>query len=369
MSIKEQKNSIGILWESKDEENPFPEISLDINVWNTIKTDDIDYIEFGIKIVNYKNFEELNIYLPYKFKLEDIEDKSSFFGDKLFVSAIFNEKITITNGSGSQTTIKRENDEEFCVYNPNITVEDQILSIKPKNISNVEKAYYRIRINRLDNIFTKVNDNNFFFEGLFKDVGFVEFDMNVHRRLPERIADKLSQRDFHFESIKFFYMTDTNTNLIYKSIPDNNSRLLEKYIWANYLSTQNTNDVNQQKIIAYFWKKVKNNENKIQDFNLFLKLSFTLKSSFAIFITIATILFLGMLGGLLGNYLTDFIKYTFFNETQNWLQFKFFVLMILIIVGIFPLTFYLVKKLYNLAKKLKVWPMNVYKCLKGECKK
>ena len=98
-------------------------------------------------------------------------------------------------------------------------------------------------------------------------------------------------------------------------------------------------------------------------------LTFTLKSSFAIFITIATILFLGMLGGLLGNYLTDFIKYTFFNETQNWLQFKFFVLMILIIVGIFPLTFYLVKKLYNLAKKLKVWPMNVYKCLKGECKK
>lgn len=369
MSIKEQKNSIGIWWESKDEENPFPEISLDINVWNTIKTDDIDYIEFGIKIVNYKNFEELNIYLPYKFKLEDIEDKSSFFGDKLFVSAIFNEKITITNGSGSQTMIKRENDEEFWVYKPKIEVKEQILSIEPTNIQGIKTVYYRIRINKLDNIFTRVKDNNFFLEGLFKDVGFVEFDINIHRRLPEIIADELSKKDFCFESIKFFYMTDTNTNIIYQSLPNNNSRLLEKHIWGDYLTKQNGKDVNKQKIIALFWKKTKEENKKISDFNLFLKLSFTLRSNLALFVAIITLLILGMVSGLLGNYLTDFIKYMFFDGNENWIQWKTFIWMISIILVILPLTFYLVKKLYNGLKKLKRWSMQFYNCLKGEYKK
>ncbi len=87
-------------------------------------------------------------------------------------------------------------------------------------IKDIETVYYRIRINKLDNIFTRIKDNNFFFEGLFKDVGFVEFDINVHRRLPERIADELSKKDLNFELIRFFYMTYTNTNIIYQSIPN-----------------------------------------------------------------------------------------------------------------------------------------------------
>ncbi len=51
-----------------------------------------------------------------------------------------------------------------------------------------------------------------------------------------------------------------------------------------------------------------------------------------------------MISGLLGNYLTDFIKYIFFDETVSWIQWKTFVLMILTILVILPLSFYLVKK-------------------------
>ncbi|MEM5570053.1 hypothetical protein [Aliarcobacter butzleri] len=369
MNTKEQRNSIGIWWDIKKDGSKLPKVSLDINVWNTIKTHDVDYIEFGIKIDNYSNFKKLNIFLPYQFNLEDVEDKSNCFGSKLFVSALFNEKVTITNGSGSQTTIKREDGKEFCVYKPKIRVKEQILSILPTDIQGVETVYYRIRINKLDNIFTRIKDNNFFLEGLFKDVGFVEFDINIHRRLPEIIADELSKKDFCFESIKFFYMTDTNTNIVYQSLPNNNSRLLEKHIWGDYLTKQNGKDVNKQKIIALFWKKTKEKNKKISDFNLFLKLSFTLRSNLALFVAIITLLILGMVSGLLGNYLTDFIKYMFFDGNENWIQWKTFIWMISIILVILPLTFYLVKKLYNVLKKLKRWSMQFYNCLKGEYKK
>lgn len=354
MITKEQRNSIGIWWDNKGKPE-LPKVSLDINVWNTIKTHDVDYIEFGIKINNYSNFKKLNIFLPYQFELEDVEDKSNCFGNKLLVSSLFNEKVTITNGNGSQTTIKREDGKEFCVYKPKISVKEQILSIQPTNIQGIDTVYYRIRINKLDNIFTKIKDNNFFLEGLFKDVGFVEFDINIHRRLPEKIADELSKSDFNFESIKFFYMTDTNTNIIYQSIPNNNSRILEKHIWGDYLTKQNGKDVDKQKIIALFWKRTEEANKKVSDFNLFLKLSFTLRSNLALSVAIITLLILGMISGLLGNYLTDFIKYMFFPEPENWIQWKTFIWMISIILVILPLTFYLVKKLYNGLKKLKRW--------------
>ncbi len=367
MHTKEQRNSIGIWWESEGDKSL--KVNLDVNVWNTIKEHDVDYIEFGIKIEKYSKFKKLSIFLPYEFQLEDVEDKSDCFGDKSFVSALFNEKVTITHGNGSQTTIQREDNKNFCIYKPTISVENQVLSITPTKIKDIETVYYRIRINKLDNIFTRIKDNNFFFEGLFKDVGFVEFDINVHRRLPERIADELSKKDLNFELIRFFYMTDTNTNIIYQSIPNNNSRILEKHIWGHYLNKKNRKDVDKQKIIALFWKKTSDENNKISDFNLFLKLSFTLKSNFALFVTIITLLVLGMISGLLGNYLTDFIKYIFFDETVSWIQWKTFVLMILTILVILPLLFYLVKKLYNITKRVKRLCVQLYNCLKGEQRK
>lgn len=367
MNTNEQRNSIGIWWEEKVE--PRPEISLDINVWNTIKTHDVDYIEFGIKIKNYVNFKKLYIYLPYSFQLTDVEDKSDCFGNKSFVSALFNGKVAITSGNGSQTIVKRDNEESFCVYKPKISINEQILSIESKDIQDVQIVYYRIRINKLDNIFTKVKDNNFFLDGLFKDIGFVEFDINVHRRLPEKIADELSQREFNFESVNFFYMTDTNTNIIYQSIANDNSRILEKHIWGDYLTKQNGKDVEKQKIIALHWKKIKKEEVKISDFNLFLKLSFTQRSTLALFIAIITLLILGMIGGLLGNYLTDFIKSQFFEKTEDWVQLKTFLWGISIILVILPVMFYLLKKLYNGLKKFTKLLKKFYFCLKGEGKK
>lgn len=371
MNDSEQRNGIGIWWKKEEGVTSSLQIHLDINVWNTIKKQDTDYIEFGIKIKNHNDLKELNIYLPYLFHAEDIEDKSNDFGNKSFVSALYNEKVTIESGTGSQTIVTRADKSKFCVYAPKRSVEGQILTLKPRAINNVEAVYYRIRINKLENIFTSVNDNNYFLEGLFKEIGFVEFNINEHRRLPEKIADELSSEEFTFESIHFFYMTDTNTNIIYQSLPNDSSRILEKHIWSNYLAMQNSTDVENKKIIALHWKLKQNGTQKILDFSLFLKLSSTLKSNIALYSAIITLVIIGAVGGLFGNYLTDFVKFYFFAEEElNWVRWKTFLSGILILV-VLPFALYLLKKLYNITKRAKVRLMmsKLYLCLRGGHKK
>ena len=95
MSSFEDKNGIAIWWKHEEDVNQKPKIHLDIIVWNTVKRDDIDYIEFGIKVENFLKLKEISIYLPYDFKVEDIEDKSSFFNNKIFANALFNEKVIL----------------------------------------------------------------------------------------------------------------------------------------------------------------------------------------------------------------------------------------------------------------------------------
>lgn len=345
MKNQKKRNGIAIWWDG--EQNSDIKIHIDVNVWNTIKTDDVDYIEFGIKITNYKDLQKLYIYLPYKFDDNDIEDKSKNFGDKSFVSALFNENIRITSHEENYTEIDLiEKKEKFYSYRPNLTIEDNILTITPKKFKfGGNYVYYRIRINKIENIFTKVKDNNFFLEGIFREVGFVEFDINSLRRLPDEIADKLTASNkIKFGSMHFYYMTDTNTNMIYHSMPNKNSRILEKHIWDGYLKGKNKSEADEQKIIALHWHQ----KDSFQDFSLFLKLSYTLRSNLAIYIAYITLLIIGMIGGLSGNYLTDFIKFYFLNIDGKWISWEVFLYGISIIFLVFPLfLFLLLKILYN----------------------
>ena len=71
----------------------------------------------------------------------------------------------------------------------------------------------------------------------------------------------------------------------------------------------------------------------------------------------------------MGDYLTDFIKYYFLDERGDdlkWIQWKTFLWGAGAILIIMPITFYLLKKLYNCLQKLIKFVKIFFNCLKGE---
>jgi hypothetical protein len=315
---KDAMNSIA-LWSESSDSNNNPQVHLDINVWHTKKSE-CNYLEFGLKITDYRSLEYINIYVPYDIKKKDIEDKVEMLAsNNTLTNAIFNEKLSITIGDGSFHTVEFQNNNEkflYCEININDDIEiinDRIIKLKinsNNNINNnneITKIYYRFRINKLDKIFTELKENYFWIDGFFRTIGFIEININSVRKLPGNIVDRLD--NFKFNSLNLFIMTDNFTNFIFKSEKVHKSRILENHIWEEYLSKENSKKIN--KITAYHWKKdIKNTIQHFEDYNLFVKLSYISKSWLLLVLMLVFILIFGAVGGVLGNYIT---KKTFNN--------------------------------------------------------
>ena len=310
-------NSIAIWSERRDHSDNNPQVHLDINVWHTKKSKG-NYLEFGLKITDYSILEYINIYVPYDIRKDDIEDKVGILASNNdLTNAIFNEKLSVTKGDGSFHTVKFPNNGENFLY-CEINIDNDIeiiggrtikLKINSNNNNNNEitKIYYRFRINKLDKIFTELKENYFWIDGFFKTIGFIEININSVRKLPGHIVDRLDK--FTFNSMNLFIMTDNFTNFIFQSEKVHKSRILENYIWEEYLSKENSKKIH--KITAYHWKKdIEDTIPLFEDYNLFVKLSYISKNWLLLVLMLVFILIFGAVGGVLGNYIT---KKTFNN--------------------------------------------------------
>lgn len=295
-------NSIAIWWDKNQDVN----VHLDINIWHTRKSDD-NYMEFGLKITNYKEIEKLNIYIPYSINKDDIEDKAELLASEpSLTKAMFNENLDVSPLQGSFGTVKfhdeRIDNFVYCKLDikTDIDIKDQIITFninKNSDDDTINTIYYRLRINKLESIFTESNENYVFLDGLFKKIGFLEVNINSVRKLPSKIIDQLT--DIKFTSMNLFLMTNNFTNFIFQSEDVKKSRILENHIWEKYLSKENSKNIS--KIIAYHWK---NKDDNFIDYNLFVKLSYMSKYWYSWFLMIATVVILGAIGGVGGNFIT-----------------------------------------------------------------
>jgi hypothetical protein len=267
-------NSIAVWW--KEEENV--KVHLDVNIWHT-KESKSNYLEFGLKIGNYKSLECINIYVPYDISKGDIEDKVEILAsNNALTNAMFNEKLRTTRSDGSLHTVEFLDDNKKNFVYCKLNIDDDIeiesdrtikLKINGRNYDNeIKKSYYRFRINKLEKIFTELKENYFWIDGFFKTIGFIEININSVRKLPKKIVNHLD--NITFDSMNLFVMTDNFTSFIFQSEDVNKSRILENHIWDKYLSKENAKDIN--KIIAYHWKK-----QNFKDYNLFVKIFYITK--------------------------------------------------------------------------------------------
>lgn len=313
-------NSIAIWWTKKEEKEV--NVHLDINIWHT-KESKGNYLEFGIKIDNYRAINAIYIYIPYLVGKKDIEDKASILAsDNTLTNAMFNEKLDVSKGEGSFHTVKFSNTKKFQYCKLDVTNDINIkkkiieLDIKEGGDNSINTVYYRFRINKVEKIFTELKENYFWIDGFFKTVGFLELNINSVRKLPDTVVDKLG--GVTFNSMNLFLMTDNFTNFIYQSRDAKKSRILENHIWDNYLDESNSKKIN--KIIAYHWKKEDKKGRKtipFEDYNLFVKISYIRKGLLSWLSMIVLVLGFGIISGVSGNYITKKLFDNFSDDNKT----------------------------------------------------
>ena len=279
------------------------EFHLDLNLLITKKEDD-NYIEFGFKLLN-KNIENLYIYLPFKITNNDFSDKiDSLAKDSILVNAMFNKKLSVENLNSSFFKVTENGKLQFCfckLSEGDVKIEEkdsgtQISIEINKTNTECDKLYYRFRINKLKDIFDKINTNWVFTNGVEEDINFIEININSVRKLPSRIVDNI--QEVKIKSMNVFVITENFANLLFYSKKIYKSRVLEE-LWKDYVNITNNSNIN--KLVAYHWKQ--ESENFV-DYNLFIKISYAFKNKSFLVKMFLFVLISSALGGVCGNYLT-----------------------------------------------------------------
>lgn len=303
-------NSIAIWWDKKGTGEKSPQLHLDVNIWLT-KNEALNYIEFGLKFSNYETLGNIYIAFPFSVANDVFEDKvDSLSKNSELTNALFNETAGLSNDEGKFHEVKltEKNTFHYFELNKNEDVkfknakdkngaEYSIITIEPTQKNSISTVYYRFRINKVENIIMLNNENNFIIDGLFKKVGFVEININSIRKLPSDIAEKLSDTAPIIKSMNLFLMTNSHTNFLFQSQELHASRILENHIWDDYLGNKRT----VEKIIAYHWKQKK----MFSAYSLFIKTIYVNKKRWLLLLMIAATLFLGAVGGVGGNFITE----------------------------------------------------------------
>lgn len=305
-------NSIAI-WANNNEKLEF---HLDLNLWITEKEEN-NYIEFGIRLLN-KDVDKLFIYLPFKITENNFSDKIDLLSEKsTLVNAMFNKKLSLENLDGSFCKVTENQELQFCfckLAKDDVTFEEKDIGTQisfkiNKTNEDCSQSYYRFRINKLENIFDNINTNWVFTNGVKENINFIEISINSVRKLPSSIVDNIQK--VKIESMNIFIITENFVNLLFYSKKIHKSRVLEK-LWKDYVDMKSDSNIN--KLVAYHWKQ---DNSDFIDYNLFIKISYAFKSKILLFGMLIFILFIGALGGVGGNYLTEYIHPSNKNMAEN----------------------------------------------------
>lgn len=302
-------NSIALWWDvKKDCKEKLPKIHLDINLWLS-KDEKLNSIEFGLKISNFPSVESVHLFLPFICKSTDFRDKIvELSANAKLTNALFNKKMTISNGDGifHKVTGPNGNAFHYCnINNEDIKFSDVecenlkrgtkiSITSKKKPKDDVNTVYYRFRLNKIDKILKTLRENNFIIDGFFKKINFIEFNINTIRKLPPTIVESIAD-DYTLDSMNLFLITDMFNDFVFKSKELKASRILENPIWNEYIGQNQLFN----KMIAYHWK-----EKEFSDYSLFLKTTYIKRNYWLLTIVIIFTLLLGCIGGVGGNFLT-----------------------------------------------------------------
>lgn len=303
-------------WYEKRETNTGekPSAVMNFNLWTQCKVEGKSLLDIGFMVSGIKEVRRLYFYVP--FANSNVGDLSKSIGNSKLISAIFNEKYSVTDsteihnfrevldtdgkvafviyswGDRSDSAVKvtnAENDLGAVIEIDSNKILDQIENISiAKNFSNTDRFYFRFRVmvpepEHKDTIVRRYSPPNSFLQSTWATTYIVDFRFNDLRSLPEWVSSKTITQKTEFvpvTKLHFLLMTKAHVD-VETSAQNATLRELEENTWDEYIGRQfETKDV-----VAYhcserakekpvcqweFFAKLKVNNSTISVISLYL---------------------------------------------------------------------------------------------------
>lgn len=320
-----------------------PSVELHFNLWrlghggqDTDKGYVPDLLDVGIMVTAPSKLASVSFYLPFPIENKDITDLGPKFADASLATGIFNDTITATNSpSESVIVLKRACSTTHCgvlTFSTSgsrisesyinikqdfdgsiITVTQEALDSGIRGIAQNDKLYLRLRItipkNGADTFFNAAVPDDGWFTSSMDVTECLDFRLNQARNLNSGISGKMAAANsptaVPITRLDFLLVVGVAVDVVVGYSNFHKCRLLEKDIWRYYVDEAHL----KKGMVVYHWKKEKNDDNPLVDFNAFVKLRVRL-SSWRIIKQYWVIAFLfGGIVGVFGNTLYDGAKW------------------------------------------------------------
>lgn len=283
-----------------------------INVWKIdaggyILSNTKLYFDFGL-MINSK-IEWIYVYIPFDFveNNRDFDLIKKLQNNNQLLCTVFNSdyKTEVKQGDTFGKVMDNENRPQFFLHQLGSTKFDifpfyktcsknktkiagKLLKIHIQDApSEINKVYIRFRIEPIEitEIVKSEHISNDFLQAAFSQIDMYDFRINEIRNISTDVMDKIKEDEYRlltFDKVHLFYMADTRENVANGSSIKQDSRLLEKDLWATYLP----DNCYRRNYIAYHWKKrVKKEEMEIIDSSIRAKEIFIPFNDYRIFFT------------------------------------------------------------------------------------
>jgi hypothetical protein len=271
------------------------------------------------------NVSSFNLYVPFIVR-EKIKDLGKNLETTSAVQAVFNEPWCAVVYPGISTIKVMDFDKKdvFQIYKLN----DKDLEAMPAYGGSVLKllvpdslqikTYFRFRICMPDfwPITKEDKPSNSWLESAFFVTEIVDFHVNEKRNLSEDLLRVMHDGgEVSFTKTHLFLMRYSNYDHIFSHPVPVDARTLERTIWTDYIGI----DYACEQILAYHWRQRYDrriNANNVltskssdlgsqgfSSFNVFTKFRFQKANVATIFIFLAGLLGIGIIGGLVANLL------------------------------------------------------------------
>ncbi len=332
-----------------------PTVDLHFNLWRMthpgkrIKEKHQDFLDVGIMISNPYSLHSICFFLPMIIGRDNIKDLGPKFADPRLATAIFNEKLAVTNdSSGKPIILAKESDNSiYCrvinlpisgndieesameiekkIDGTQITITENTLEEACKVIDKDHKLYIRFRIylpeGKKNTFVSSHRPNDWWFASGFDVIECLDVRLNEARNLPDRILQKKavteSQKTVKIKRLDFLLVAGVTADFIGGHRTFHKCRLLEKGIWENYIDERKL----LTGMVIYHWKEPSSplkllmpklqtvsTIEGLEDFNAFVKLRLRFSGKLTKLLYVLLALLIGATGGVVGNALWETFK-------------------------------------------------------------
>lgn len=317
----------------------------------------VEYLmDIGIKLFTYNNtIESLTLFFPFQMEKNKVSDLGGILSNsKSLVNVIFNESMIHTDGEGNQGSLSKyvskardedtKNKRSFHLYtlapnNYDIVQKESldgtflIIHLNGAELSDADKngnLYIRFRI-KIDDVaaqkYLKRDENlaNDVLQAAFSKTELYDIRINDRRETDDKVLEEIETTMHNtlmpITKAHFFFVTNVVDHVSNGNSERMDTRMLEMDKWQSYAPYEDGHPR-----IAYHWKKVADNNDAFENFEIFFRNTCDNRNYHKILLYLFVAFWIGAVG-------SSIASIGFEPKNIPWIGFGIVFLMTLIILG------------------------------------